>query len=266
MRTPRAFLCIWQCTAGLNACIWLCRARLVLLWYCSGHSLTYTGVILVLTVFVFNGTTIKKGPPPVNPHPSGARPIDTFIGRTKHLGGNQSTTKNLCTAAYSYTRRLCTAAYSSTGRLCTAGYSYTGRLCLGLATLYSHVQLGSKLMYGYNHGSVLQSALPGGASEQLQSYFPPCLLPVLRSAPSLASAACPSLLFPVRFPSAPRSALPEGSAPYPSLSLIAPPTLLPSLGPYSCCSCPPCPPPPPPPACLSSSRGFLCWFRCTAQL
>ena len=37
-------------------------ARLGLLWKCSDHSPTYTGVLLVLGVFVFKGTT--KPPPP----------------------------------------------------------------------------------------------------------------------------------------------------------------------------------------------------------
>ena len=53
--------------ARLDACVWLCTARLGLLWQWSGQSLTHTwGTTLlkekmVLRVFGLKGNTMKKG-------------------------------------------------------------------------------------------------------------------------------------------------------------------------------------------------------------
>ena len=63
LHTARTFLDVWLRTSRLNACVWLHTARLGFLWQCSGHSLTYTWVRLVLEVFVFKGTTLRKRSP-----------------------------------------------------------------------------------------------------------------------------------------------------------------------------------------------------------
>ena len=70
-----------------------------------------------------------------NPHPSGVIPIDTIIGRNRHLRGFPARKKSVYGCAWLDTRRLHTCAR------------------LQPITLHAYARLSLTLVHGYNHGT-----------------------------------------------------------------------------------------------------------------
>ena len=132
----------------------LCTARLGLLWSCSGHSLTYTGVILVLVAFVFKGTTMKKKTPNYirakllhNWPPPGQAPQPTSPSRCPQASDDAPVG---CLSWLKKNRvRLHMAALESFARLRAARVGYSVRLCT--AGGHAYVQLHPQVLSGDRH-------------------------------------------------------------------------------------------------------------------